>query len=503
MDPAARSAEETPKPLAPNVAALLWALLLVALSPVIADWVRHLVAEPTARYAVVFVPLLVHLAWTRPHTQPRRAMALVVVLAAVLVAFLAVGGGVTRIGRLAVPFAILGLAAWIGRPGPAVVGLAFFAIPVPSVISDNLAELFEAFSRVPEILIAPESVASLLAIAALFAGFGYYTRVARGAGVLDGAQGAAIASLWSLPVSGALVSTSACLAFAGAGEMAAEVVATAPLALALPLLAARLLRPETDPRWPLTSEAGRQLVLGMERGDHVREKLKERADSMTLRLWIDPETPVIVKLWSRGGFAGRIRRLTGTDPARREARALTSLLDAGIAAPAPLGVSVLGSEADHFTDALFLEDLGSCDTAFEHLKRLIREGEEERVVDFLDEVVEITGTIVERGIVDTDHSLNNLVVTEDERLFRLDTELARRSRHATKPYGVMLGRLLGSFVFAVQPDLGRVPGFAGRLKRRLDPSPRVLREASAQVQRMLASQRERKSLETRVTLPWD
>ena len=270
------------------------------------------------------------------------------------------------------------------------------------------------------------------------------------------------------------------------------------------LLLLRVAGPQWDRRFTLDAETGRELVRGMQRGEYEFEKLKERPDSLTLRLWIDPESSLILKLWKRPGLAGRVRRCLGNDPANREARALGHLQEAAIAVPAPLGCCGLDKGAGAYTDALFLEDLGACETAFEHLKRLIREGEERRVESFLEEVVEISARIVEKGIVDTDHSLNNLVFTEQEQLVRLDTELARRMRRLpVDAYGVMLGRLLGSFVFAVQPELDRVPGFASKLALRLGAPPPVLRRASAQVERMLSTQQARKSLETRVQLPWD
>ncbi len=483
------------------VACLLWLVLAAALSPTLLDWGRHLVAEPEARYAALFVPLLLHLAWLRPSSEPRRALALWVVILAVLFAFLAVGGGVTRLGRLAVPFAVLGMAAWLGRPGPAVAVLAFFAIPVPHALVDRVGKLLEFL---PQTSLVLEPADAGLGLVALLAGFGYHAAVARGAGVLPGIWRACVWALCALPLQAGLLLGALALASLGNDSLARTALIHAPLGLGLALLVVRLLAPRPHPGATLSREGGQALVRRLLSGDLASEKLKERDDATTLRVQVELESTLVVKLWKRPGILGHLRRATGTDPAGRECRALTRLLEAGIAVPAPLGTTSFALKDSEFTDALFLEDLGPCETAFEHLKNLIRAGEEAPVERFLAEVVELTASIVERDIIDTDHSLNNLVVTARGRLMRLDTEIARELRgRPAKPYGIMLGRLMGSFVFAVQPELERVGPFANALASRLDPDPAALREASAQVARMLDSQLRRKARDSRVTLPWD
>jgi tRNA A-37 threonylcarbamoyl transferase component Bud32 len=448
-----------------GVACLLWLVLAVALSPTLLDWFEHLVAEPRARYAALFVPLLLHLAWVRPSSEPRRALALLVVIAAVSFAFLAVGGGVTRMGRLALPFAVLGMAAWLGRPGPAVVGLAFFAIPVPHGVVNKVGKLLEVL---PQTTLVLEPADMGLGLAALLAGFGYHSAVVCGGGVLPGMRRACIQSFYALPLQGALLLGALGLAASGQEPVARATLTHAPFALGVAMLASRLLAPRPQPGATITREGGRALVKELLAGDLASQKLKERNDASTLRVQIESDSTVIVKLWKRPGIAGHLRRATGTDPGGRESRALARLLEAGIAVPAPLGTASFVLAESEFTDALFLEDLGSCETAFEHLKSLIRMGEEARVERFLGEVVEMTAAIVERDIIDTDHSLNNLVVTARGELVRLDTEVARQlSGRPARPYGSMLGRLIGTFIFAVQPDLERVGPFARALVERL------------------------------------
>jgi hypothetical protein len=238
-------------------------------------------------------------------------------------------------------------------------------------------------------------------------------------------------------------------------------------------------------------------------GEFPHEKLKEESDALTLRLHLPADDSVIVKLWQRPGARGVLRRLTRTDPASREHHALERLHRSGIPVPLPLGISRIEIDGLPFTDAFFLQDLGPCQTALHHLQLLIRAGHERAVAGFLDEVVELTAAVVEARVIDTDHHLNNMVVTAEGRLVRLDTELARAYRSPPAgPYGEMLGRLVGSLVFAVQPEVERAIGFAESLTRRLEPGDAVLRAASAQVERMLAGQRRHRGLDTQVALPW-
>ncbi len=194
--------------------------------------------------------------------------------------------------------------------------------------------------------------------------------------------------------------------------------------------------------------------------------LRERPDSQTLRLSMGEAKPVVVKLWKRPGWRGALRRLTGTDNARREWRALRELGAAGLPVPRGIAICRLQQQGMPYTDALFLEDLGNRPTASAHLKQTIESGSEEARVRFEEQVLALTVGILRAGFVDPDHGFHNMLVSARGEPVRLDFELATRVGRPAwypEPYGQMLGRLLSTYVYAVQPDTGLAVDFALRM----------------------------------------
>lgn len=217
------------------------------------------------------------------------------------------------------------------------------------------------------------------------------------------------------------------------------------------------------------------------------------------------EGGVVIKLWNRTGPRGALRRWTRTNSARREWQTLCRLHRAGLTVPRPLAyLPHLPPGAAH-TEGLVSQDLGRCADATEHLKSLIRESRVEQEQRFIRQVILATATMVRLGLLDTDHRLPNFVVTPDGEPVRLDFELNVRRpwpRLWTQKYGMMLGTLLGSFVFAVQPDRQRAREFAAALGRELDPPARVRRVASARMREMLARQKREIGLDMEVPNLW-
>ena len=155
---------------------LLWLLLMTGLSPVWLDWARHLLAEPAARYAAVFLPISVLLFWRDDERGQRRAWGLWVVACALLVCMLSVGGGVTRVGRLCLPVAVMGMAAWRGRPR---VGLALGSlwwVPVPSALVKASGKLLAVL---PTGALELESMDAGLPLAALLSGLAFHAALWR------------------------------------------------------------------------------------------------------------------------------------------------------------------------------------------------------------------------------------------------------------------------------------------------------------------------------------
>lgn len=233
--------------------------------------------------------------------------------------------------------------------------------------------------------------------------------------------------------------------------------------------------------------------------------LNRRHDALVIRLNIAPSQTTVVKLWVRPGLRGFIRRLTRTASAIREWRTLDCLHRARAAVPKPYACLHLASAAAPYTDPLFIEDLGPCEVALEYVKALFRQGQHDRLSAFEDDVITLTDTIIRAGIVDTDHSLVNTVVPAGGKPVRIDFELAQRVFHpaiATRLYGEMLGRLVGTYAFAVQPDVSRVVPFAERLQARVQAPARVLCLARSFAERMLDDQRREKAIDTRIDLGW-
>ncbi len=230
--------------------------------------------------------------------------------------------------------------------------------------------------------------------------------------------------------------------------------------------------------------------------------LKERSgDCRVVRVRDTDGNSAIVKLWNRPGVAGMLRRLTGTGSMTREKQALERLAAAGLRVPKVLGFERLESAELPFTDALVLEDLGECVTALEHAKALSRLQKDAELARFLGQVVDLTVGMLEAGISDRDHSFNNVVATSGGDAARLDLEIARADT-SDRAIGDMLGRLLATLVFALQPDVEPVTRFASALRERISPSARALARARAKMEEMLAVQWRDRGIQTRVELPW-
>ena len=73
---------------------------------------------------------------------------------------------------------------------------------------------------------------------------------------------------------------------------------------------------------------------------------------------------------------------------------------------------------------------------------------------------------------------------------------------APHAYGRMIGHLLTTYTFAVQPETPRVTALATRLDDRLQLPGAVLQRARRYLDRALAVQREQIGLDVRVPLPW-
>lgn len=236
------------------------------------------------------------------------------------------------------------------------------------------------------------------------------------------------------------------------------------------------------------------------------EELKvDRQECAVFRVQVS-DNSIVLKLWKRPGWRGLARRLSRTSPMQRENLALQRLSHARLAVPSPLGFCRIRRRSTPWTEALILQDLGNCTEAIEYTKMLAKSGQEASLERFLDDVLDLTEGMIRCGIIDTDHSFNNLVVTPSGRAARLDFEIAQTSllnQLGYNAYGLMLARLIGSYAFSIQPEVERAYNFAQKLRTRLNPPMKVLKQVSREVGAMMDKQRLTVGIDTRVPLPWD
>ena len=195
--------------------------LVLALSPILLDLGAHFAAQPWARYALVFVPLCL---FALMRTQPRPARALdgyLWIALALCAEFAAIGGGTDRIGRLALPLAVIGACRAFGLAPLRHALVAVWLVPVPYALLTQLGprvhELMVALTAPllgalgleaaiqnghlagPGGDLALNATNSGLTLAALFSGLAWYTSVRAGHGSLGAARAALLGGLAAFP----------------------------------------------------------------------------------------------------------------------------------------------------------------------------------------------------------------------------------------------------------------------------------------------------------------
>jgi hypothetical protein len=184
---------------------LLWLALGICFSPVLIDLARHLALEPWARYVLLFPPLLVRCALGQRAEAPSARTGGALLLIALALEVLAVGGGFVRLGRLGLPLAVIGLSRAFGLLPQRTALLALWWVPLPHALVSLLSpaletawlhgiawplDLIGADIRV-EAALARAGAAELalsapdggLPLAALLSGLGWYTSARLGDGL--------------------------------------------------------------------------------------------------------------------------------------------------------------------------------------------------------------------------------------------------------------------------------------------------------------------------------
>jgi hypothetical protein len=234
--------------------------------------------------------------------------------------------------------------------------------------------------------------------------------------------------------------------------------------------------------------------------------LRERGRDVRIARVCGPDGgSVIVKLWNRPGWRGMVRRWSHTGSGYREYSALCLLAPQEIGTPRPLAYLHLRDPLTPYTDALVSSDLGVCSDCTEYYKRLLQAAPPSEVFAFEEQIIASTAGLLRAHLVDPDHRLPNFVMTPENRPVRLDFELCR---HLWLPachprlVGLMIGTLLGSYAFAVQPDRRRLELFVARLRAAVQPSAAVRRVAAQRVAAMMERQLRETGIDMRVPDVW-
>ena len=233
--------------------------------------------------------------------------------------------------------------------------------------------------------------------------------------------------------------------------------------------------------------------------------LRDRRDSAIMRVCCDDQSTVIMKFWARRGWRAVLRGWSRTTPSWREWTALHQLWARHVPIARPLARFSIDCQSGRFSEALVIEDLGIVQTAHHELKEAIARGDRALASLIEDDVVALTARIVRAGVLDPDHSVVNMLCLPGGQLRRIDFELARLvSATSRRPalYSQMIARLVGSFVFTVQPDLERAAQFSMRLAEELSPPLRVLQSAQSMIDAELERQRTSKGIDFRLTVDW-
>ena len=175
----------------------------------------------------------------------------------------------------------------------------------------------------------------------------------------------------------------------------------------------------------------------------------------------------------------------------------------GVAVARPLAYCQPRGPGVKHEEALIMSDLGDCSNGMKYVKQLILENDVTSLREFEDRVIDIISALVEVGILDLDCSLENFVVTPTGNVFKVDLECGvHLPLRFNACYGVMLGTMVGTLAFAVQPRIELAEEFSAQLFSRLQPPTRVLQAAQVKVNEMMDRQRRRCGIDTRVSLAY-
>lgn len=242
---------------------------------------------------------------------------------------------------------------------------------------------------------------------------------------------------------------------------------------------------------------------------YTRFRLEERRnDSLTARVACTGDKTVILKLWKRPGIQGKIRQLTRTGNLDREWKALGLLYNKGICVPEALACFRFNRPKNGFTDALVIQDLGSCKRIVDVIPEYIQKsnGTPHELIKLENKIINLTQSILEAGVIDFDHHLVNILLLPSNHVARVDFELSsifyRPKLHKYK-LAKMIANLLTSYIYSTQYNIDLINSFSIRLNQSLVLSPKVLQHVNILVNKDLQQQQKIKpGLMTSWVAPW-
>lgn len=235
--------------------------------------------------------------------------------------------------------------------------------------------------------------------------------------------------------------------------------------------------------------------------------LRARGSRWTWRLSRVGGEPVVLKAWRRSKWPAFVyragyRRTT----AYREWQMPGRLAECGVRCARSLAYFIMRDGAGAVYEAVVLEDLGECESSMMHLKTAAERGDAAEIHRVNELIVDMTARLVEHGFVDTDHSMTNLVFTPDGSLARLDMEHCQhvgwRMGLSARKCGEMLGVLIGTYAYAVQPRVQLAVAFGHALAKRVRVPQAALNVAQRLVDRMMSEQAAAKQIHSHVELGW-
>ncbi len=239
-----------------------------------------------------------------------------------------------------------------------------------------------------------------------------------------------------------------------------------------------------------TSRAIEDVARRARQGASWAHRVREKKTRSVMRLQLASGDTLILKLWIIDGVPARVANRIRRAPVDREWVGLQRALSLGVPAPRPLGLVRVRWSDEQTGAAMIMSDLGGLPRATEYIKECLAAQDLGRLSRLEDDVVRMTQTMIEGGLLDEDHGTLNILVSGDGTPLRVDLERTCLGASRWLHPGVwarMLGRLIVTYGFAVSGDPEHVERFHAKLLSAMHPPAAIwcgaLRSAAARIRR--------------------